>query len=632
MFPFLVLSLSVLYLTIRGAGVFSGATLFIGCFLSLCLAILCHQYPKYLLPSTGFSFTIIIWLLFTVTPQPLGLEKFIDTDRIEQNELVREALIKAESLGIIDKKTWHFSITRNRAGTIRSIVYLLGLFSSFAIASTLSTRWKHRYIRFLIILVSSIALLGFIGQHVILQGQTIWWSIPIPWGEPVACFVNRSHFGGFIVLLCPAAVVYFARGLSQQKRAVATIDLFCFFIMTIAVVGSRSRGAFLVYSISLVLIGILSAKRKQRSTGIAATLLGCLSFLLIGLFTNNSVDERIQKLRQPSQDHSAQSRYTIWKDSMEMWRDYPISGVGADGFRTMYPQYGSLVNTKMVTHAESKLIQFVVDYGLIGLLLLCGLIFSYSSNVKNCIKKKLISSDMAISVIAALVVASIHALFEVALTIPLYSFVLCSMSGLLVTPIPRNRIRSSESIAKAKRNPWFSSINRIHRISQLDQEAGLKPAWNRVDSPTLIRIFSIVSIAIFIATYSIWNLDFYKLDKSYFLAKADPDSLAKALVYAPTSWEAWFYLGKFGMLSEEKEYRAFSERCFQNAALYHPNHYMIWYWLHRIRTLLGDKSGAAEALRLKDAVTPPHILAIQEDQRKKFTIRKRKNSAGPKKP
>jgi O-antigen ligase len=63
-------------------------------------------------------------------------------------------------------------------------------------------------------------------------------------------------------------------------------------------------------------------------------------------------------------------------DSLRMWRDHPVLGVGLGDFATAYPRYQTFPSELWIDHAHNDYAEAVAETGLVGaLLILLALVF-----------------------------------------------------------------------------------------------------------------------------------------------------------------------------------------------------------------------------------------------------------------
>lgn len=587
MVPFAAMVVTVVYLAARGAGMFSGATYASSAFLSLVLLALAANpsvRQRFVLPSVFFSCSLLGWLLLTTIALPPSLDFCIGAARGQENQTARSMLADAYSLNLISEPISSFALTRNKAGSIRWILSFITVLAMVGLASSLRTAWKYRYLRFLIYCTTVIACLGILGQYFIPQYGRIWWRYPVFEGEPVACFVNRSHYGGFVVLACPAAILFIAGDFARRQWALAILGSVCFAIMSVAVVVSMSRGAFATYFVSLYAVIIASIRgRAHRRPGLVICTVALCSLIGVGLFVHGDVEDRLRTLGQPDAMSSAQARVSVWEDSIRAWMDYPVAGAGADGFRMIFSWYKTWDIDRSFLHAESEYLQLLVDGGVIGVVLIGGWLIAYILRLYHIARTNKNRREFVVCAACAVICALIHAAADVAFSIPLYSAVLGSIAGL---PLGVSRTPADQS------NDHSENTDPRHG----DRDGLLANTRYRGNERTILYfgLFCLLVTALF---YRQYGVQIYRTDKSWYIQSANPDELSQALRFAPTYWHAWYHLGRYALVVPDKAGYGFAERCLSVAADYNPSDPRVWESLYTIRRRLHDYAGATAAYR-----------------------------------
>ncbi len=573
MLPFIVLVGSVLVLTIWGGGIYAGTTYLIAGISSIGLlaASFRSEYCGRFNFPAGVAITTILFLLLTALPLPPAIEDLLSGPvRSEQNDIARDHLETALSLNLVEESPRRFALSRNRSGTLRSTLFFIAVFASTALSSCLSGVWQRRYLFFLAGVVTVVAFLGFLSQHVMLQGARLWWYFPVTNGEPVGCFINRSHFGGFIVLLCPAILMGIASNIASKRIGLAILSGAAFAIVSIAVVCSMSRGAFAIYALSLFLVVLANLSRRRMAFGLSICLVACVSFVAVGLLVSGNLEQRLRTMRESVEEVDAQTRTRVWKDSIKLWQDYPFIGVGADAFQVAFPRHKSFVTASAFHHAESQFIQLLSTTGIVGALIFGYLIYWYFKTLWRNVTNRLVNKDIAIAAGCAMACAMAHALFEVAISIPLYAVVLGSIAGL---PL------------------GISSGSQVSDV--------------RLSRVIAMRALSVLGLVVTLAFYITFGLRIHDLDHSSYIKHASPVELATVLECTPTSSQAWYNLGRFAFMFQDIAAHRFGESCIAMSAHYNPTDVDGWRNLYAVRLSLGDKDGADSALLKLRQLTAP---------------------------
>jgi len=129
---------------------------------------------------------------------------------------------------------------------------------------------------------------------------------------------------------------------------------------------TRSRGGFLGLCVVTLLMGLRS---KYKLTGL---IVAPLAIVLVLLLAPGVVTERISTIKGArEQDESAQQRLRVWGYSLQIMRDYPLTGVGARNLLEIYGRYGDPEDARV---SHNSFLQLGVDAGIPALLLFLWLI------------------------------------------------------------------------------------------------------------------------------------------------------------------------------------------------------------------------------------------------------------------
>ncbi len=579
---FIALVISLLFLTVMGGGLFPATVGIVALVTSglACLVITRNtrsqaggEQVAYGKPRLEITLAVILlFILITALPLPPALDSMAGSLRHQQNQTVVTAIHQAAQYGAapLMESPW-FSLSRNRAGTLRFFLLLAAAISASLLTSALPFRGKVMFLSFLALLGAGVGIAGYLGQWKIPQGDTLWWFIPIPHAptSPVGCFLNRNHFGGFVAMLCPVALALAAYFVSTRRWFWAVIHLLLTALMAGVVFLSLSRGAILAMIAGLGTVSLWVAFRQRLLWGILL-----LSLIVAGsglvMVHSTAIRERLAGIQNPTQLVSVNSRVNEWRESLRVWPHYPIIGAGANALRMVYPQYRQTSVGARLIHAENEYIQLLAEGGLIGV----GLAFALIGALRQRIKQAMTPiPDVIITAVAgAFSVTAIHCVYDFPAHLPLYALVLGSLAGLLIAPYT------------IRENRWLALL------------------------PALVAMVGTLGIA---GTHP---RDVRTMDDPNYLYIAKNRELHRALIWAPTS-SAWLYLGQ-AMLKEGSAIGN-TPLCHQGetfitrAAALDPQNYRLWYELGQLRLRLNDKAGATDAFQraqaLRSWLTPPPI-------------------------
>jgi O-antigen ligase len=249
--------------------------------------------------------------------------------------------------------------------------------------------------------------------------------------NPASTFVNRNFFAEFAVSTLPFTALLLAR--ARQSAHVALLAVTGGFVM-VAILMTGTRAALIALWLQLLVVLPLIGWRYRRqlafggwSAGLRLLAAGGLlvTVVAMGMIPSGNakiVEEgkgvtalerafhRTQEIR--TDDTSLGLRMIMWRATLRVIADRPLSGVGAGAWENEIPLYqerGAQLETDYYVHNE--FLQLVAEYGLVGWLFLAGLL-----------------GYLSLSAWRTWRAATPEALAEA----PLRAFVLCSLLALLI--------------------------------------------------------------------------------------------------------------------------------------------------------------------------------------------------------
>lgn len=217
------------------------------------------------------------------------------------------------------------------------------------------TRRKSLHI-LLGVLVGNAAVLALVGFVHKAGGATkLLWLREFPGAGSFASFVYRNHAGSYFGLIgfCALglAVWHYFEGRKRMARSTpSAIWLLASLFLLAAVVFSLSRGAIisvgafaLAAVVALLILRLTSSTRSTTpvlvNLTVAVVIVGALGFM-VRQMNFHEVQQRFDRLsKMQANDPSVLSRQMARDAAMEMWGDHGLRGVGAGGFRYLYPEY-----------------------------------------------------------------------------------------------------------------------------------------------------------------------------------------------------------------------------------------------------------------------------------------------------
>ncbi len=202
-------------------------------------------------------------------------------------------------------------------------------------------------------------------------------------GLPFGPYVNRNHYAGLMGMIFPMIMGLFLYyrpggdrssfrqrliGIFTHPRANLSLLLgFAAVLTATSIFLSLSRGGIASLLMSLVFLGFLLKKKSgqgRRSLLFATTIIVVL--YAVGWFGWGPVFERFQSIRNAKGEIS-ELRPHIWKDSLNIVRDFPLTGTGFGSYVNMYPSYRTIESEKIADHAHNDYIELLSDGGVVSL-------------------------------------------------------------------------------------------------------------------------------------------------------------------------------------------------------------------------------------------------------------------------
>jgi O-antigen ligase len=342
------------------------------------------------------------------------------------NELMLQDTLKSmvASIGVLVAAALFFWQSRNLSNASaepwrwHSVMWLPLLLTVYALGSM---AWSHAYlggveaIRWFIF-----SVLLWLGINTFKRENFTLWANAIHWGavaaslwavlqflldfklfpqgpNPASTFVNRNFFAEFVVCTVPFSfwLVAKARGLDQ---IVLRTFLMAFNITALLMTGTRS--ALVALFVLIILLGLIAVRfgaslnasqwnRTERWLAILTFIatvygLGSVPTGNVALKKENWGDTALERTffrvggfsaNQEFVSGSGSVRLVMWKTTLRMIQDVPLTGVGAGAWEVdipLYQQSGAQMETDFYAHNEY--LQLIGEYGMAGWLFLIGLL------------------------------------------------------------------------------------------------------------------------------------------------------------------------------------------------------------------------------------------------------------------
>lgn len=244
-----------------------------------------------------------------------------------------------------------------------TMVYLAYILFYFVLVNTVTDRktWHALTVVFIV----SAVLVGLYGilQNFIGVSSTASWVDEQMFTDikrrVYSTFDNPNVLGEFLVITIPVSLALFW---SDRRYGHKLTYILAFLILAACMVFTWSRGAWLGVMLAVVLFVLVMDKRFIL-LGVAGLLV--IPLLLFG--SDNPIATRLLSIGNTG-DTSTAYRVSIWMASVNMIRDFWLSGIGpgSGAFYMIYPKY-ALAGANFALHSHNLFLQITVELGILGI-------------------------------------------------------------------------------------------------------------------------------------------------------------------------------------------------------------------------------------------------------------------------
>lgn len=365
------------------------------------------------------------------------------------------------------------SLSIHKKAALMSFFRLSAYIAFYALTIQLLAR-KDDFIRVvdaIVIFGAVLALFGIL-QH-ILSNNKIYWIRSLGQGGSIfGPYVNRNHYAGLMEMIFPLVLSLFlyykphVKNRSLREKIAELFNLqrtniylllgFASVLIATSIFLTLSRSGIVSLCISMIFFGILFiSKGANRKRGIIIVVIFVLIVFSVGWFGWEPIFERFERVRSPEGD-IRELRVEIWKDSMNIIRDFPLFGTGFGSFVNIYPKYRTITGDRVADHAHNDYLEILSDGGFVAFalcfLFVPALIYKASRNFLR--RREIYSIYLFIAAISGLLSILIHSITDFNLHIGANGLYFFFLSGVAVSAAS-TRMRSglNDSYLKKKKLP-----------------------------------------------------------------------------------------------------------------------------------------------------------------------------------
>lgn len=462
-------------------------------------------------------------------------------------------------------------------------------------------------------------------------------------------FVNHNHFAGYLEMLLPLAFGLLlaqleARSSSTGRTLIKWVDDkylkamligVLILVLTLAIFLSGSRGGIISFSLGMMCFCALAYSRRLLRKWVRAILICAVVVFGIAVFASpEALLQRLGALAKPTTDTSFQYRWNVWKNSLEIVRDFPLIGAGLGTFSHLFARYQKFPSDLKFTHAENDYVQLLTETGVVGMGIMCWGIIAYGWTTLMAWRRQHSRWPVAIGLggLSALVSTAVHSIVDFNLHIPSNAVVFTVIAALTYILVHFEReeetktdSRKTVGMAAAFNPPGSSSPSYVCRTRKIHLPL------------SRIHLYAILLIEILlICGFVIWTVRTYAAFLSHrqfreigemvaqgYLSGDDLDAITlfakQSLRYDENNADYHFALGSYlyqhaarqGNNEAEEYYQILSEaeQQLKQAVLNDPANPWYYYELGNMRLLQGACQQAEETPLEAPDETLENVLA-----------------------
>ena len=204
--------------------------------------------------------------------------------------------------------------------------------------------------------------------------------------HPLGCLSN--DWCAILLSLLPMPVIAILYSKTTFQKLIHSL---CFYLITVALLISFSRGVYIVLSFFVFLHCILSyiLKCPYRKQVSIIMLIFILSSSTVICFDRKSFLLTCQMSKTTVQKQSIEGRITKWDESIDLFKLSPVYGVGSGNYGLAYDYFIKEKRNNITKRATNTYLQLIVEKGYVGTaIIILSLILIVYGGIKAVIRDK----------------------------------------------------------------------------------------------------------------------------------------------------------------------------------------------------------------------------------------------------
>lgn len=274
-----------------------------------------------------------------------------------------------------DPRAWT-PLSLDPRSTRVALMLALAAFGLYAATRRLAACEGLRLGRWIAWLALAAALLGIGGGTLFPDGRIYGFWLPLERGaSPFGAIINRNHFAAWALMAAVITIGVLAAHAARRRahtppsraRVAALSDmralwlLFAAMVTVVAIVMTASRSGFAALVAASAAALLLMRRRAGGRALIAAAIVGMLC--LAAALSWARPDRLLTRLDESGSGIDA--RQAIWRQSFDIARRHPLTGVGVGAFPAAMAYYQTGPRDVFFNHAHNQYLETAAEGGLL---------------------------------------------------------------------------------------------------------------------------------------------------------------------------------------------------------------------------------------------------------------------------
>jgi O-antigen ligase len=267
--------------------------------------------------------------------------------------------------------------------------------------------------------------------------------------HPAGPIVNRNHYAAWLLFALPLTLGCFAahvrtHWLDRKRRVQIFADsraiwlLAASALMAVALFVTQSRSGILGFG-AAVAFGLARGWRRGSAAGRFAMLLFVV-VLGAAVFAWARPDNAMTRFDRALQDDTWGGRAAIWRESIALGRQFPLTGTGLGTFNMVMPAYQTATHSVLINQAHNQYLHLFVEGGLLVAVPLAAAFIAFVLSAARRLREdRTAMVHLREAALAGMCGIAVQSIWEAPLLTPAVLFLMAASAGLAVHRPPRAR-------------------------------------------------------------------------------------------------------------------------------------------------------------------------------------------------